>query len=79
MLRFFENGEDVPFAVEFDDDDSNVSSRWACECNEDELGAKVFRINSDKSLTRIPDSRAEVWLERAIAISESEAFALASI
>ena len=79
MLRYFENGEDVPFAVEFLDDDPNVYSRWACEGKEDELGTKVFRVNSDHSLTRVSASRAEVWLERARAISESEAFTLASI
>ena len=79
MLRYFENGEDVAFAVEFRDDDPEAGERWAAEGLRDELGTKVFRINSDKSLTRVSASRAEVWLERARAISRSEAFRLAGI
>ena len=53
MLRYFENGEDVAFAVEFRDDDPEAGERWAAEGLRDELGTKVFRINSDKSLTRV--------------------------
>ena len=36
-------------------------------------------LNSDKSLTRVAASRAEVWLERRREISKSEALALASM
>ena len=71
MLRFFENGEDVPFAVEFDDDDESCNP-WFADPD------KVFRVNADKSLSKVSASRVEVWLERARAISESEAFALAA-
>ena len=67
MLKFFENGEDVPFAVEVFDDAPNTF------CSDDE-GTKVFRVNSDKSLTRISASRAGVCLERRRAISKGGGF-----
>ena len=71
MLRYFENGEDVPFAVEFRDDDPDVEFRWAVE------GGNVFKIMPDSSLKRVSGPRVDVWLERARAISKEWAIELA--
>ncbi|MDR1730599.1 MAG: hypothetical protein LBR61_00755 [Synergistaceae bacterium] len=74
-LRFFENGEDVPFAVDCPDDEP--LAHWTPV--KDEEGERVFKIMSDKSFKRVSGPRVEVWLERARAISEAEAMRLASM
>lgn len=68
MLRYFENGEDVPFAVEF---------RESGAIDSDEEGSKVFKVNADSSLKRVSGPRVEVWLERRRAISKEWAIELA--
>ena len=70
MLRYFENGEDVPFAVEFRDDNPEIT------CS-DEAGVKVFKINPDSSLKRASGPRVGVWVARARPISKAWAMELA--
>ena len=69
-MRYFENGEDVPFAVEFRDSGAIDS---------DENGAKVFRVNADSSLKRMSASAADRILERRRAISKAWAIELAKM
>lgn len=71
-LRFFENGEDVPFAVEFLD---NAPSIYKTDAD----GPRVFKIMPDKSFKRASGPRVEVWLERARDISEARAMELAEM
>ena len=79
MLRYFENGEDVPFAVEYPDGSTDAELGWGIGALCDELGTRVFKIMPDKSLKRASASRADVWLERARPISEAFAYELAKI
>ena len=73
LLRFFENGEDIPFAVDMGEkpEDAFILS--------DDEGPRVFKIMPDKSFKRFTGSRVDVWLERARTISEAEAMRLASM
>ena len=72
MLRFFENGEGVPFVIDFSDDDIECTPCLA-------PAEKVFFINSDKSFRSMSASTADRLLENCWEISENKAFELASI
>ena len=71
-LKFFENGEDVPFAVEMGE---KPGEPYVLS---DDEGIRAFWINPDKSFRRMSESRFDVIFERRRTISEAEAMRLAS-
>lgn len=70
-LGYFENGEGVPFAVEFMDELPSTLTT-------DSSGPIVFRIMPDTSLKRVSRDNADFWLDKRWSISKERAMAFAA-